>query len=90
MQSKQETHCNNREDLVNLSFTLNVSVFSEAYLEPIRTSMMNLLRKYFCKKALIIYTQLSSKYGSAFCIACLVYAFAADEASFLELNPFLH
>ena len=36
-------HCYNRNDLLELSFTLEISIFSEAYTYPSRTSMMELL-----------------------------------------------
>ena len=36
---------NNRSDLVNYSFILKVSVFSEAYLEPSGPSLINLFVK---------------------------------------------
>ena len=35
--------CYNRNDLLELSFTLEISIFSEAYTYPSRTSMMELL-----------------------------------------------
>ena len=35
--------CNNRDDLLHLSFTLKTSIFSEAYLQPSRISMMEIL-----------------------------------------------
>ena len=35
--------CYNRNDLLELSFTLEISIFSEAYIYPSRTSMMELL-----------------------------------------------
>ena len=38
--TRNAARCNNRDDSANLSFTLKVSVFSEAYLEPSRTSIM--------------------------------------------------
>ena len=34
---------NNRDDLLQLSFTLKISIFSEVYIKPSRTSMMELL-----------------------------------------------
>ena len=37
---------NNRNDFPNLTFILTISVFREAYLEPIRRSMM----EFFWKK----------------------------------------
>ena len=43
--------CNNRNDLLQLSFTLKVSVFSGAYIQASRRSMMELiLRKYKAAK----------------------------------------
>ena len=39
------TRCINLEDLLNLSFILKVSVFSEAYLEPSRTYIV----QFFCE-----------------------------------------
>ena len=41
---KQENtmRCSNRDDLLQLSFTLKILIFSEAY-KPSRTSMMELL-----------------------------------------------
>ena len=35
--------CDNRNDLLHLSFTLKISMFSEAYVWPSRISMMKLL-----------------------------------------------
>ena len=35
--------CNNRDNLLQLSFTLKISIFSEAYIQPSRTSVMELL-----------------------------------------------
>ena len=40
--TRNAARCNNRDDLANLGFILKVSVFSEAYLEPSRPSMMKL------------------------------------------------
>ena len=48
--------CNNCDNLANLSFILEIFIFSEAYLKPSRTSMMKLFAKiavnYFSEKAL--------------------------------------
>ena len=44
-ETRNATRCNNRDDLANFSFILKVSMFSEVYLEPSRTSMMKLLAK---------------------------------------------
>ena len=32
MKTRKATHCNNRDDLLHLSFTLKISIFSEAYI----------------------------------------------------------
>ena len=37
------TCCNSRDDFLHLSFILKISIFSETYLEPSRTSVMELL-----------------------------------------------
>ena len=50
--------CNNRDDLFHFSFTLEISIFSEAHIKPSRRSMMKLILrkhkadKYILKKAL--------------------------------------
>ena len=41
--TKNTTRCNNHDDLLNLDFTLKIPIFSEACIQPIRTSMMELL-----------------------------------------------
>ena len=47
MATRNATRCNNRDDLLHLSFPLKILIFSEAYIKPSRTSMMELLlRKY--------------------------------------------
>ena len=45
LQLKQENamRYNNRDDLLQLSFTLKISIFSEVYMQPSWTSMMELL-----------------------------------------------
>ena len=43
LSTRNAARCNNRDDLANLSFILKV--FSEAYLESSRTSMMKLFVK---------------------------------------------
>ena len=35
--------CNNRDDLLELSFTLEISIFSDAYIQLSRTSVMQRL-----------------------------------------------
>ena len=45
MQTRNAARCNNRDDVANHRFIPQVSVFSEAYLEPSRTSLMNLFAK---------------------------------------------
>ena len=40
--TRNATRCNNRDDLLHLSFSLKISVFSEAYVQPSRTSVMEL------------------------------------------------
>ena len=42
-QQENAMRCYNRNDLLELSFTLEISIFSEAYTYPSRTSMMELL-----------------------------------------------
>ena len=42
-QQENAMRCYNRNDLLELSFTLEISIFSEAYIYPSRTSMMELL-----------------------------------------------
>ena len=42
-QQENAMRCNNRDDLLELSFTLEISIFSEAYIYSSRTSMMELL-----------------------------------------------
>ena len=32
METRKATRCNNRDDLLHLSFTLKISIFSEAYI----------------------------------------------------------
>ena len=41
--TRNATRFNNRDDLLHVSFTLKISIFSEAYKETSRTSMMELL-----------------------------------------------
>ena len=49
--TRNAMRCNNRDDLLQLSFTLKVSVFSGAYIQASRRSMMELiLRKYKAAK----------------------------------------
>ena len=44
-ENKQENamRYNNRDDLLQLSFILKISIFSEVYAKPSRTSMMEVL-----------------------------------------------
>ena len=42
-QQENAMRCYSRNDLLELSFTLEISIFSEAYIYPSRTSMMELL-----------------------------------------------
>ena len=48
-------HLKNRDDLLHLSFTWKISLFSEAYIQPSRTYMMEI----YCKnsKLLSIFTK---------------------------------
>ena len=41
--TKNATRCNNRDDLLYVSFTLKISIFSEVNIQTSRTSMMELL-----------------------------------------------
>ena len=43
--TRNTARCNSWDDLTTLSFILKVSFFSEAYLEPSRTSIMKLFTK---------------------------------------------
>ena len=45
MQTRNAARCNNRDDVANHRFILEVSVFSEAYLEHSRASLMDLFAK---------------------------------------------
>ena len=45
MKKRNAGCCNNRDDLANFSVIVKISVFSVAYLEPSRTSMMKLFAK---------------------------------------------
>ena len=43
IKTRKATRCNNRDDLLYLSFNFKISIFSEAYIQPGRTSVMELL-----------------------------------------------
>ena len=72
MLTRNAARCNNGDDLANLGFFLKVSILSEAYLEPSRTSMIKVFakiaesRELFCEKNSMIGARMSFNYGSAF------------------------
>ena len=52
-QTRNATRCNSHDDLANHSFILKVSVFSDVYVEPSRTSLIKLLAEIAESRSLI-------------------------------------
>ena len=46
--TRNATHCNNHDDLLNLRFILKIPIFSEVYL----TSRIYMVQRYFCENRL--------------------------------------
>ena len=56
--ARNAVRCNDREDLASLSFILKLLVFSEAYLEPSRTSMVKPFAKIVESRGLFLQKKL--------------------------------